>query len=178
MCACYRWLAPWQLQRCCRWMAWRVSLPDCNEALPCVLKAILYQRAPELRASVSLLGLLCHSVCTSCLFSEEPWGMHCRNSKLQARWRSSGWGTLKAKRKVCALFAGMPGWQWLFIIEGLLTVVYGVCVKLLLAPKPATAWFLQPAEREWLQQRQDNMHAGAVATSGGRGSTILGEHHD
>lgn len=84
-------------------------------------------------------------------------------------------GSPKAELKCgIALCAGMPGWQWLFIIEGLLTVVYGICVKLLLAPKPSTAWFLQPAEREWLQQRQDNVHAGAVATSGGRGTTILG----
>ena len=80
----------------------------------------------------------------------------------------------RAPKCGCAPCTGMPGWQWLFIIEGLLTVVYGICVKLLLAPKPSTAWFLQPAEREWLQQRQDNVHAGAVATSGGRGSTILG----
>ena len=71
----------------------------------------------------------------------------------------------------------MPGWQWLFIIEGCLTVLYGICVKLLLAPKPSTAWFLQPAEREWLQQRQDNVHIGAVANAGGKSTSILGAHH-
>ena len=76
----------------------------------------------------------------------------------------------------CVSCAGMPGWQWLFIIEGCLTVVYGICVKLLLAPKPSTAWFLQPAEREWLRQRQDNVHTGAVANAGGKSTSILGAH--
>ena len=73
-----------------------------------------------------------------------------------------------------ALTAGRPGWQWLFIIEGCLTIIYGIVLKVLLAPTPGVAWFLKPAERTWLQQRQDNIHLGAMANSGGRGSTIMG----
>jgi len=54
------------------------------------------------------------------------------------------------------------------------TIIYGVVLRVLLAPKPSVAWFLQPAERTWLQQRQDNVHLAAVSNSSGKGTTILG----
>lgn len=50
---------------------------------------------------------------------------------------------------------GIAGWQWLFIIEGVTTLVYGVLLKLFLAPSPAQAGCLTPEERKWLQRRQD-----------------------
>jgi MFS family permease len=50
---------------------------------------------------------------------------------------------------------GLRGWQWLFIVEGLTTVAFGVALRLLLPPSPAAARFLTPAERAWLQRRQD-----------------------
>ncbi|CAL5224155.1 g6792 [Coccomyxa viridis] len=53
---------------------------------------------------------------------------------------------------------GLRGWQWLFIIEGLVTSIYGILLKFLLTPSPAKSHFLTPAERTWLQNRQDTQH--------------------
>ena len=50
---------------------------------------------------------------------------------------------------------GLEGWQWLFIIEGVTTLIFGVLLKIFLAPSPATATCLTPEERKWLQRRQD-----------------------
>ena len=50
-------------------------------------------------------------------------------------------------------YLGLAGWQWLFIVEGIPTVLMGVYTKLNLAESPAKASFLTPAEKAWLQQR-------------------------
>lgn len=50
-------------------------------------------------------------------------------------------------------FMGLRGWQWLFIVEGLPTIGMGVYTRFSLAESPATAAFLTPAEKTWLQQR-------------------------
>jgi ACS family tartrate transporter-like MFS transporter len=42
---------------------------------------------------------------------------------------------------------GLSGWQWMFIIEGLPTVVLGFLVLRLFADRPATASWLTPAEK-------------------------------
>jgi MFS family permease len=42
---------------------------------------------------------------------------------------------------------GLAGWQWMFIIEGLPTVVLGFVVLRLLADSPGTASWLTPAEK-------------------------------
>jgi MFS transporter, ACS family, tartrate transporter len=42
---------------------------------------------------------------------------------------------------------GLAGWQWMFIIEGLPTVVLGFLVLRLIADRPAAAAWLTPAER-------------------------------
>ena len=48
---------------------------------------------------------------------------------------------------------GLEGWRWIFIIEGLLTVVCGLIAFLLLATNLSTASFLTPEEREFAAKR-------------------------
>ncbi|BEJ10795.1 hypothetical protein CspHIS471_0102170 [Cutaneotrichosporon sp. HIS471] len=42
---------------------------------------------------------------------------------------------------------GKKGWAWIFIIEGLLTIVCGVGCFFILPRTPGTAWWLKPEER-------------------------------
>ena len=49
--------------------------------------------------------------------------------------------------------AGLHGWQWLFLVEGLLTVAFGGLLHALLPAAPPQARFLTHAERFWLQGR-------------------------
>ncbi|MFM8579060.1 MAG: MFS transporter [Planctomycetaceae bacterium] len=46
--------------------------------------------------------------------------------------------------------AGLEGWQWLFIIEGLPSVLLGISVLMLLPDGPHDAAWLTPTERDWL----------------------------
>lgn len=46
--------------------------------------------------------------------------------------------------------AGLTGWQWIFIVEGLPSVIIGAFLFKLLPDRPATASFLTPDEREHL----------------------------
>jgi MFS transporter, ACS family, tartrate transporter len=47
---------------------------------------------------------------------------------------------------------GLRGWQWLFLLEGLPSIVVGVLVLWLLPDRPRDARWLRPAEREWLEK--------------------------
>ena len=49
--------------------------------------------------------------------------------------------------------AGLAGWQWVFLLEGLPAVVMGIVVLLALPGEPETASFLAPEERGWLARR-------------------------
>jgi D-galactonate transporter len=51
--------------------------------------------------------------------------------------------------------AGLAGWQWLFLLEGVPSVVLGVAVWLSLTDRPEQADWLTPAERDWLTARMD-----------------------
>jgi sugar phosphate permease len=57
--------------------------------------------------------------------------------------------------------AGFGGWRWIFIIEGLATVVLAVASYWLVPDWPETAIFLQPHEREMLVRRLAEDSAGA-----------------
>jgi len=46
--------------------------------------------------------------------------------------------------------AGLAGWQWLFLLEGLPAIVLGVIVLAILPERPAGATWLTPVEREAL----------------------------
>jgi MFS transporter, ACS family, tartrate transporter len=48
---------------------------------------------------------------------------------------------------------GLRGWQWLFLLEGIPSVLVGVAVLRLLPDRPAAARWLPPSERAWLEER-------------------------
>jgi MFS family permease len=48
---------------------------------------------------------------------------------------------------------GLHGWQWLFLVEGVPTILAGLWIWLTLAPTPEKAKFLAPAERAWVARR-------------------------
>jgi D-galactonate transporter len=47
--------------------------------------------------------------------------------------------------------AGLAGWRWLFLLEGLPSVLLGISVFYFLTDKPSKARWLKPEEREWLE---------------------------
>jgi MFS transporter, ACS family, tartrate transporter len=47
-------------------------------------------------------------------------------------------------------FAGLRGWHWLFILEGIPTILLGVACLFLLTNKPENARWLNDDERKWL----------------------------
>lgn len=46
--------------------------------------------------------------------------------------------------------AGMHGWQWLFLVQGLPTVLVGLLVLRFLPDAPATVLWLSQPEKEWI----------------------------
>jgi MFS transporter, ACS family, tartrate transporter len=56
---------------------------------------------------------------------------------------------------------GLHGWQWMFIIEGLPTVLLGVAFFTLLTERPAEANWLNAEQRSWLQHTLDAERAAA-----------------
>jgi ACS family tartrate transporter-like MFS transporter len=49
--------------------------------------------------------------------------------------------------------ADVQGWQWLFLLEGIPSVVMGLVVLSYLTDRPEQAGWLTPAERGWLSER-------------------------
>jgi ACS family tartrate transporter-like MFS transporter len=49
--------------------------------------------------------------------------------------------------------AGLHGWQWLFLIEAVPSVVLGIILLIYLIDRPDQARWLSPAERSWLADR-------------------------
>ncbi|HKT60338.1 MAG TPA: MFS transporter [Gemmatimonadales bacterium] len=48
---------------------------------------------------------------------------------------------------------GLQGWQWLFVLEGIPSVLVGLAVLWLLPDRPRDARWLRPEERAWLEER-------------------------
>jgi MFS transporter, ACS family, tartrate transporter len=48
---------------------------------------------------------------------------------------------------------GLHGWQWLFLIEGIPSIILGAGVLVVLSDRPETAQWLPPAECDWLVAR-------------------------
>ncbi|HEX7899411.1 MAG TPA: MFS transporter [Planctomycetota bacterium] len=51
---------------------------------------------------------------------------------------------------------GVKGWQWLFLVEGLPSVVLGLAVLALLPDGPGRVSWLTPAEKDWLSARLES----------------------
>ncbi len=56
-------------------------------------------------------------------------------------------------------FLGLKDWQWLFILEGLPTLILGAAILKFLSDKPASARWLTREEKTWLQGRVDGENA-------------------
>src|SRR5439155_11055925 len=48
---------------------------------------------------------------------------------------------------------GMPGWQWMFLLEGLPAVAIGFLVFFLLPDRPRDVTWLSPEQKQWLETR-------------------------
>jgi len=72
-------------------------------------------------------------------------------------------------------FAGLAGWRWLFILEGVPSVVLGVVAFWWLTDKPAQATWLDPQERAWLAARMATEAAAKRHTSPAR---LIAVFHD
>lgn len=65
---------------------------------------------------------------------------------------------------------GLGGWRWIFILEGILTVLVGASIPWSLPDSPATASFLTQGEKDFIRRRleQDSgTVAGKVQTDDG-----------
>jgi ACS family tartrate transporter-like MFS transporter len=67
---------------------------------------------------------------------------------------------------------GLHGWQWLFLLEGLPSVVLGFAVLFLLPNGPEDAKWLTPAEKEWIsgclardETNTSRVHHGSLRTT-------------
>ncbi|KAF5328380.1 hypothetical protein D9619_013264 [Psilocybe cf. subviscida] len=58
--------------------------------------------------------------------------------------------------------AGLMGWSWIFILEGMATVLVGILASLVMFDFPATASFLTPEERSFIvrKKKYDNSSVG------------------
>jgi ACS family tartrate transporter-like MFS transporter len=64
--------------------------------------------------------------------------------------------------------AGLPGWQWMFLLEGLPAVAIGILVFFTLPDRPRDAKFLTPEQKQWLESTlaaEPERHVAAHFTS-------------
>ena len=61
---------------------------------------------------------------------------------------------------------GMHGWRWLFIIEGIPAVIFGIITIFYLTDRPHEATWLPQDEREWLEHELAREHHAKRATHG------------
>lgn len=55
----------------------------------------------------------------------------------------------------------LRGWQWIYILEGSLTMAFAFIMFATLPHSPAVAWFLRPHERAWLHARNRDANEAA-----------------
>ena len=59
---------------------------------------------------------------------------------------------------------GIPGWKWLFLLEGLPAIALGIFGMFYLTDRPHQAKWLSDPERRWLQQQMDSENQTAAGT--------------
>jgi ACS family tartrate transporter-like MFS transporter len=59
-------------------------------------------------------------------------------------------------------WAGMAGWRWVFVVEGIPAMLLGVVVYYFLTDRPQDAQWLSPEERDWLATNQRKEHQAKV----------------
>ncbi len=69
--------------------------------------------------------------------------------------------------------AGLAGWKWLFLVEGVPAILLGISVLFLLVDSPDKAKWLKPAERLWLANRLKKDRAENGQESGHRFSDAI-----
>ena len=69
---------------------------------------------------------------------------------------------------------GLAGWQWVFLIEGLLAVVLAIVPFRFLIDRPADAAWLDPAQRDWLARQLEADRARAARQGPVNVVSILG----
>jgi MFS transporter, ACS family, tartrate transporter len=52
-------------------------------------------------------------------------------------------------------FLGFAGWQWMFLVEGVPSILLGFVVLRYMTDRPSKADWLEPAERQWLETTLD-----------------------
>ena len=72
-------------------------------------------------------------------------------------------------------WAGLAGWRWLFILEGLPAVAFGIITLIYLTDRPTEARWLHTEERQWIIEELD---AEVRAKKGVREYTILDAFRD
>lgn len=70
-------------------------------------------------------------------------------------------------------WAGMEGWRWLFILEGLPAVLLGAIGYFFLTDRPCQARWLSASQREWLEERR-LLEEAPLATSRPRIAQAIG----
>ncbi|WP_245321697.1 MFS transporter [Bradyrhizobium sp. LTSPM299] len=63
-------------------------------------------------------------------------------------------------------FAGLKGWRWLFILEGLPTMLVGLLFLKVMPDRPSEAEWLSVEERSWLQNAIDTEERAITAVHG------------
>ncbi|WP_255462247.1 MFS transporter [Granulicella sp. WH15] len=61
--------------------------------------------------------------------------------------------------------AGLHGWQWLFLVEGVPTILFGISVLFVMKDHPDDAAWLSDAEKHWLDKEleRDRIEGGAAS---------------
>jgi MFS transporter, ACS family, tartrate transporter len=69
---------------------------------------------------------------------------------------------------------GLQGWQWLFLLEGIPSVLVGLAVLWLLPDRPRDARWLRPEERAWLKKRMEGERSHGARSHGASLRRTLG----